>query len=187
MDFIFDIPRLHDFMNRTERVNRASMELDSWMIKMMLQSQAHFKFELRINCETLDQQLSSMTQIFSLQLPLLSHVEHFEIREPHHSLYDGTWEDETDRLQFLELFRLLTSVQSLYVSERFVHRVAASLKELVGEMAMEILPALRRLSLEGRQPSGPVQDAIQSFVAARQLTNRPVVVQPWEREELEDA
>jgi hypothetical protein len=188
VDPIFDIPRLCDFMSRTERAIQGSMEADSWMIKIILKSQALFKFELGITPdERLDRQLSSMTQIFSRQLLLLSQVEHFEIRQPSHSTYRRGWEDELDRLQLLELFRLLISVQSLFVSERFVHRVAASLKELMGEMAMEVLPALRSLSLEGRQPSGPVQDAIQSFVTARQLTNHPVVIHwqpaPWDDEE----
>jgi hypothetical protein len=74
-----------------------------------------------------------------------------------------------DSLQWLELFRLLIAVQSLHVSERLVHRVAAALKGLTGEMAMEVLPALHTLWLEGLQPSGPVQDAIKPFATARQL------------------
>jgi hypothetical protein len=181
MDFIFLIPRLYDFMSRTERVNRASMELDSWMIKIIFESQVQFKFELEIKCDMPDQQLSSMTQIFSQQFPLLSYIEHFEIREPPYSYYRGGWDYALDmaRLRLLELFGLLISVQTLHISERFVPPVAAALKELIGEMAIEVLPALRSLSLEGLQPSGPVQDAIKSFVTSRQLSNHPVVVQPW--------
>ena len=41
-------------------------------------------------------------------------------------------------------------------------------------------PALRNLSLEGLGPSGPVQEGIKSFVAARQLSDRPVAVQGWD-------
>jgi hypothetical protein len=188
---IFDISRLRDLMSRTGRANQACMETDSWMVKVKLESQTQFKFELGItHNERLDRQLSSMTQIFSQQLPVLSQVEHFEIREPSHSTYRRGWEDELDRLRLLELFRLLISVQSLFVSERFVHRVAASLKELIGERAMEMLPALHSLSLEGRQPSVSVQDAIQSFVTARQLNNHPVVIHwkpaPWDEPDEED-
>jgi hypothetical protein len=54
-------------------------------------------------------------------------------------------------------------VQNLYVSERLVNRVAAALKELTGEMATEVLPVLRSISLQGLQVSGPVQDALTSF------------------------
>jgi hypothetical protein len=188
MDLIFDIPRLHNFINRTlaERVNQASMELTSRGIKIIFAD----RFRLEIECERLDWQLSSMTRILSQQLPRLSHVERFEIREPLFLL--GVvrigWEDDPDMdpSQWLELFRLLIGVQSLFVSERLVHRVAAALKEVTGETAMEVLPALHSLSLEGLQPSGPSQDAIKSFAAARQLTTHPVLIQPWERPAFDD-
>ena len=179
MDLVFDIPQLHNFINRTlpERVNRTSMEFTGLGIRIIFGV-----FQLVIKCERLDWQLSSMTQILSQQLPFLSHVDHFEICEPVYSNSRIRWEDDPDMdpLQWLELLRLLIAVQSLYVSERLVHRVAAALKELTGEMAVEVLPALRSLSLEGLEPSGPVQDAIKSFITARQLTNHPVEVKPWE-------
>jgi len=185
MDLIFDISRLHDFMNRTERANQASMEFDSQMTKIILESQAPFGFELGIKCDRLDWQLSSMTQIFGQQLPLLSQIEYFQICEPHHHDPRANrigWEDDPDMdpLQWLELFRLLISVQSLYVSERFMHRVVAVLKELTGEMAIEVLPALSSISFQGLQASGPVQDAVNPFVTARQQTGHPVIIQPWE-------
>jgi hypothetical protein len=81
-----------------------------------------------------------------------------------------------DSLQWLELFRLFIAVQSLYVSENLVPPVAAALQELTGGMAIEVLPALHNLSLEGLEPSGHVQEDIQSFVMARQLSGRPVIV-----------
>jgi hypothetical protein len=191
MDLVFDIPRLRDFMNCTKTANQASMAFTSRTIMIMLDSQAQFKFELRIKCERLDWQLSSMTQIFSQQLPLLSQIEYFQIREPHSRdprFNPLGWEDDPDMdpLQWLELFRLLISVKSLYVSERLVQRVAATVKELTGETAMEVLPALDILSLEGLQASGPVQDAIKSFVTARHLTNHPVVIQSWDPQSPEE-
>jgi hypothetical protein len=195
MDLIFEIPRLHNFINRTlaERVTQASMEFTSRGIKIIYES----NFRLDIQCERLDWQLSSMTQILSQQLPVLSHVERFEIREPLFPLGDPCFrlddiriprEDDPDMdpSQWLELFRLLVAVQSLFVSERLVHRVAAALKELTGETAVEVLPALQGLSLEGLQPSGPVQDAMKSFATARQLTTHPVVIQPWEHPAFDD-
>jgi hypothetical protein len=188
MDLIFEMPRLHDFMNRAKRPNQAIMVFTTRTTKVMFESQDQFRFELGIKCERLDWQLSSMTQIFSQQLPLLSQIEHFEIREPHllPSDYDRIrWVDDPDMdpLQWLELFRLLVSVQSLYVSERFVHRVVAALKELTEEMAIQVLPALGSISLEALRAPGPVQDALKPFVTARQQTGHPVIdviIQPWE-------
>jgi len=70
-----------------------------------------------------------MAQIFS-QLPLLFHVEELQI------CTDG-WNHDLDREppQWLELFRLFTSVQSLYVCESMVPTVAAALRDLTKETA----------------------------------------------------
>jgi hypothetical protein len=177
LDLIFDIPRLHDFINRTESLGpstRAEIVFSGPLIKMTLGSP--IRFELEIKCERPDWQLSSMTQIFGQQLPLLSHIEHLEIRENTSASIKCKDDPDMDSLQWLELFRLFIAVQSLYVSENLVPPVAAALQELTGGMAIEVLPALHNLSLEGLEPSGHVQEGIQSFVMARQLFGRPVIV-----------
>jgi hypothetical protein len=115
-----------------------------------------------------------MTKVFSLHLPLLPHVELLQIMR--YSSREDIYMKTSD---WLALFRLFTSVQSLYVSEDLVPFVAAALQELTGELVMEVLPALRNLSLEGLEPSGPVQEVIESFVAARQLSDYPVTIQDW--------
>jgi hypothetical protein len=183
MNPIFDIPRLHNFINSTleQRVNQASIEFTGQGIQTIFGH--HFK--LGIKCQRPDWQLSSMTRILSQQIPVLSHVERFEIREPRFPPGDIRIGSEVDAhmvpSRWLALLRLLIGVQSLFVSERLVHCVVAALKELTGEMAVTVLPVLRSLWLEGLQPSGPVQDAIKPFVTARQSTDHPVVIQPWGR------
>jgi len=123
-----------------------------------------------------------MTQIFSQQLPHLSLVEQLEICQ---SPLELEWKDDPDMdsSQWLELFRLFVAAQSLHVSERLVSPVSRALQDLTGQMAMEVLPVLQTLFLEGLQPSGPVHEAIKSFATTRQLSHRPVVIQRWERQE----
>jgi len=77
---------------------------------------------------------------------------------------------------WLELFHLFIAVQSLYVSKTLAPPVATALRASEGG-TMEVLPALRNLSLEGHQPAR----SIQSFVASRQLSGHPIVIQNWER------
>ena len=183
MDLIFDIPRLRNFIDHTEGLkplNRAAIEFSGRMIKTVLGSSA--RFELEIRCERPDWQLSSITQIFSQQLPLLSHVEQLEIRE-FSSWRDLEWNDDPDMdsSQWLELFRLFISAQSLHVSERLVSPVARALQDLTAQTATEVLPVLRTLFVEGLQPSGPVHEAIKSFDSSRQLCQQPVLIQRWER------
>ncbi len=179
--FLTDInipsPWPHNFIDRTESLGpfkHAAMELYMPFIYMTFRSPTLFK--LNIECGRYNwSRRPSITEVFSLHLPLLPHVELLQITgDPS----DDTYMNSSD---WLELFQLFTAVQSLYVSEILVPFVAAALQELTGELAVEVLPALRILSLEGLQPSGPVQDGIGLFVAARQLSDCPVAIQGWDR------
>ena len=57
--------------------------------------------------------------------------------------------------------------------------------ELVGGGATEVLPILQNIFLEELQSSGPVQEGIQQFVAARQVTSHPITVSRWDSAELD--
>ena len=180
MDLIFDIPQLRHFLGRAERFkpfHQAWMEISDEGIMLSDSRETHGGFSLRILCERPDQKLSSMVQIFGQQLPLLSYVEQLEITQ----YRDIEWMDNqdmpVDTSLWLELFHLFNALQRLCVSAKAVPRVAAALQELKGERTMEVLPALHSLFLEGLKPSGPVPESINSFVAARQLSDRHVAVQ----------
>ncbi len=49
---------------------------------------------------------------------------------------------------------------------------------------MEVLPALQKDFVKSLDPSesGPIQEAIGKFVAARELSGHPTAVQRWEEE-----
>jgi hypothetical protein len=118
-------------------------------------------------------------------MALLSHVEQLWIHGILVRWASGEWTFDSgiDASQWRRAFRQLTSLQSLYVSRNLVTPVTAALQELTVGRVMEVLPVLDHLFLEGFQPSGFVQNAIMSFLADRQLTGHPIVVQPWERQE----
>jgi hypothetical protein len=184
MDLIFDIPRLCNFIDHTEGIkpfNHAIICCSSRAIEILFGLPAHL--ELKIICERPDWQLSSMTQIFSQQLPLLSHVEQLEIRESSSSRGELEWKDDSDMdpSQWLELFRLFVAAQSLRMSGKLVSPVTRALQDLTGQMATEILPAPQNLYLEGPEPSGPVHEAMKPFATARQLSHQPVVIQRWDQ------
>jgi hypothetical protein len=180
MDLIFEIPRLRQFIGRAERLqpfDQARMMFYERAIWIIIGS-----FELRIQCERPDWQLSSMVQIFGQQLPLLSHVEQLEIIQYPQANIEWIDNPDMDSLLWLELFHLFIAVQSLHVSEKLVPPIAAALQEFTGERTMEVLPALSSLFLEGLGPSGPVKKGITSFVASRQQFDHPVAMQSWERQ-----
>ncbi|KAH9990788.1 hypothetical protein BJV77DRAFT_1011270 [Russula vinacea] len=59
--------------------------------------------------------------------------------------------------------------KNLYISENSAQCIAPALQELVGGRVTDALPALESLFLEDFAPSRPVREAIEQFVAARQL------------------
>jgi len=56
-----------------------------------------------------------------------------------------------------------------------IRLVAPALRELAGEGATEILPALHNLALT-TSGSGPPKEAIEEFIATRQLHGQPVTL-----------
>jgi len=175
MDIDIPSPRPHNFIC-TESLgpfNRAAMRLSTSCIYMALRSPTLFKLDIECGRDHWPRR-SSMTDVFGLHLPLLPHVELLQIT------CDPSSEDiYMNSSDWLELFQLFIAVRNLYVSQNLVPFVAAALQELTGGIMVEVLPALRILSLEGLQPSGPVQDGIGLFVAARQLSDFPVTIQDW--------
>ena len=142
---------------------------------MVLESQTMFKLKI---ISEMSLQLSPMTQILSQQSPLLSHVQELKIDVDEAQWVNHVWQTFSDPgpSEWLELLRLFIAVQSLYVSIRGMPLIMSALQELAEGRAMEVLPALRDLSVERTQPE---EDATESLVAARQLSFHPVtVVQP---------
>ncbi len=174
----FDIPQVYKLIDRTERfkkLNQAQMNLCAWGAWTAFGSStgSPHALELRVNPIVLGRSL----RVPSI-LPLLSQVERLHVVE---EVKNGSkWQDR-DHTDWLELLNPFVSVKSLYVDERLGPSVAQVLQELAGERIMEVLPALHDLFLEGLQPSGSVQEALKPFVAARQCSNHPVVIQRWDR------
>jgi hypothetical protein len=184
---IFHTPRLAQFIGRTPN--------------LMVHDEAHaifsnFKAEftlprtirglnLEILCSESDWQLSMLAQICSSSLPLISSLEHLYIHEDEvNQSWRPHWQDDIENVQWLELLHPFTTVKALYLSRDIAARIAPALGELVGARATEVLPALQSLFLEEPHPLGPVQEAIDKFVATRQLSDHPIVVSRWDRKQL---
>jgi hypothetical protein len=137
--------------------------------------------DLEISCSQSDWQLSSLAQVSSSSFlrDLIPKVEYlyFENEWVLHR-----WQDDIEDSQWLELLHPFITVKDLYISEEFVPRIVPALRELTGDRVTEVLPALQTLFLDDPHPSGLVQEAIEQFVAARQLAGHPIAVSHWERQ-----
>jgi hypothetical protein len=175
IDPIFDIPRVHQFIDRTERLRSLG---HAWVLfgrnRIAIRLGLPTQIELTILSKKRNRQLSSLAHICDQHLPL-SGVEQLAVCE----LYRGTsfhWKEDMDSSKWLELFHPFIAVRNLYVAKQFVPFVTTALRELTGERTTEVLPVLNNLFLEGFEPPGPVQEAMKPFVSARQLSNHPIVI-----------
>ena len=183
---IFDFSQLVQFMIRTTRfgaLNEAHVNFEHSGVQVgylpppwIFGGDFWLKF-LKLSSLELDWQFSSLTQVVTSFSHSTYMVEYLYVYG-----LSSQWHDDNENMQWLEIFHSFTSVKNLYVSWNFSHCIALVLQDLVGESASEVLPALESLYLEDLQPSGPVEEAIGPFVAARQLLGHPVAVSHWKRE-----
>ena len=183
-DIDFNTPELIRFVSRSSTLrapNKAHVFFDSQTASVKLQSQASNEeyFEVTISCREPVWQLSSLAQICTTSLPLLSTMENLFISEGYDPPLD--WGDGIENIGWLELLPPFTSVKNLYLSKQFAPRIAPALQEITGGGTAEVLTALQNLYLEGFQPSESVEEGIKRFISARQLTNQPVAISVWDR------
>ena len=66
-------------------------------------------------------------------------------------------------------------MKNLYLSEELAPGMAIALQELVGGRIIEVSPSLQTIFIQELEPSAPFQENIGQFVAARQLSDHPIV------------
>jgi hypothetical protein len=180
---IFDFLELGQFMGRTpsfQEVNKAHVffDCDCVEVKSLPPIQIlDVRSEFRILSEFLEWELSSLAQVLTSFFPSIYTVEHLYITLPDNLVSE--WINTVENIQWLEIFRPFIAVKNLYICKETAQCIAPALQVLVGEGVTNVLPALETIFLEGLEASGPDEDAIGQFVAARQLLGHPVAVSHW--------
>jgi hypothetical protein len=181
-DIIFDAPQFIQFIGRTltsRALEIAHVVFRDRAASVNFLSQTNEKRSLKvgISCRSLGWQVSSLEQVCTSCLPPLSSMEDLYI-------YDHPdWRDNIGSTQWLELLHPFATVRNLYLSKDFASHIVPALHELIeSSEATEVLPTLQNIFLEGLQPSGPVQEGIEKFVAARHLFGHTIAVSRWERD-----
>jgi hypothetical protein len=179
----FDCPRIAQFINRTPTLgplDDAHVQFDDGTATVALPAGSTAPtFYIAILCREPDWQLSSIEQICNSSLHPLSTVEGLYIDHEYSHL---VWKnDAIENTLWLELLLPFTAVKNLYLSKEFSPGIAAGLQELVGGRITEVLPSLQNIFVEGLEPSGPFQENIGQFVAARQLSVHPIAISVWDK------
>jgi F-box-like len=180
---IFDLPQLFQFISRRPTLRapeKGHIAFDSKavIVKFPSQTSEYGVLSVQIPCTASEWQLSSVEQVCTSSLPLPSTLEDLYIFEDREN--PPRWQDDTENTLWLELLHPFAAVRNLYLCEKFVPRIAPALQELVGGTT-KILPTVENIFLEGFQPSRPLHEGIEKFVAAQRLTSHPVAVTRWDR------
>ena len=171
---IFDSPQLIQFISRIpwfKAYDRAQLQFNSSGVQVT-PIRVGWNLRLEILCRPSDWQLSSLAQV--LNSGFIPAVKRLAIVEQKWNT--PSWQDDIEISQWLEVLHPLTAVKYLHISHGLTPRIAPTLQELVGGRVTEVLPALQTLHLEETLSSGPVQESIGKWVAARQLAGCPVAV-----------
>ena len=173
----FSVPRLLQFMITLEhRFSRAVLLFYQKGVLMVLDNslvgtrpaQSTY-FQVKITCEHLDWQVSSIAQIFDNLRPLLSSVTDLTLDYREHTLSSELHNEVNSTLwrQILESFR---NVDILRVHKGLVGGVSRSLR-LDGEQPPELLPELQELVC----PTRSVDDkTFAPFIHDRKVAGHPV-------------
>jgi F-box-like len=169
---IFDTPLLRHFISYTETFkapHQARVAFRQYEVNVGLYlrigNSLHERLSLTISCRPSDWQLSSLAQVCDSALSPIP-MESLVI------LITGNWKDDVEIAQWPGLLHSFTSIQDLLIEEMSISH--GFLKQLAREI--EAFSALRNLYLECPQPPEPAMKMIGKFVAARQLSGRPVAV-----------
>ena len=180
---IFDTPQLFQFISRQTLMVPEEVDIrftsKTVIVKFPSQTSDFGVLSVGILCTASEWQLSSLGQVCTSSLPHVSTLEDLYIFEDRED--PPRWQDDVENTLWLDLLHPFAAVKNLHLSEEFVPRIAPALQELVGGRTTEVLPTLESIFLEGFQPSGPLHEGIEMFIAARQLINHPVIVSHWAR------
>ena len=120
-----------------------------------------------ISCKGIDWQVSHMAQVLSKFSAILSNIVLLQLK----AKVEEDSELEDTNVDWLHLLQQFFAVQTLRISRELAGHVALTLEELTAGMVGEVLPFLNSICLVGQSAS-----SIKKFVAARQLSGRPVTV-----------
>jgi len=178
---IFQVPQLFRFASRAQILEQAHQEARRMDAEIFFNENlvyinlyhgpvesGQILLDLQISCQGLDWQVSHLAVVLSQCSVILSNVGHLSI-----DAYDQqqSLRNDMDHIEWLELFRHFTTVETLEVSARLASHVADALKFVTVEMVPELVPTLQLLCLED-----VLVGRVEEFIAMRQVSGRPVTI-----------
>ncbi len=169
----FDCPRLSQFIDRTPTLvahDKARLQFDNWNAKVALLARSS-----TLTIETQSSLEAFISRLCDSFLHPLSTVEDLYIEHLH---FTGRFPRQN--ILWLQLLLPFTAVKNLYLSKELAPSIAAALQELV-DGRITVLPSLQNIFMKELEASGPFQENIGRFVAARRLSGHHITISDWDK------
>jgi hypothetical protein len=181
-DVNYEVPQLSAFINRSENSKqilsgKCLLHVDKDDNVLLLISdtisgeagqwdaETEHGILVRIECEGIEAQISHVAHVLSWISPVLPDIVHFTMD----SVLFMSERAFLDSLEWPQLLRQFSTIQTLLVSANISRLVSSALKYVDEERFAEILPALRLLCLEDQPLS-----SVQKFITLRRNCGHPV-------------
>ena len=167
----FSVPCLLHFMETTENLRFDSVKFEFFAslvyVRAYLREEAEvYPLSITVSCGPLDFRVFVVAQTLDFLGQIFSTVEHLTLEHKESS-------EEDNEVEWRELLRSFPNVKTLWVDDGLVEEFSRSLLLDDGELPLELLPELQKLTYSG---TGDTADAFTPFVDARQNAGRPVAL-----------
>jgi hypothetical protein len=173
-DLTFTLVGLTEFIQRTEGfgclIAHVIFNKDSASIDVSHYKQQG-KLSLRVNCEPLDWQIDSITQVGGALGRVLSSVEELTLYLDMEGM-PPNWESALDGVMWHEVLLSFSGVKKLHIGPSLTHELSQALKSVDGGLGRELLPDLQELEVQLKIDHA--KDAFSLFVESRESMGRPV-------------
>ncbi|KAH9167717.1 hypothetical protein EDB89DRAFT_2232256 [Lactarius sanguifluus] len=186
-DVDFEVPQLSEFIDRSEHLKQTLSTHCQVMLDEFDDAVDFFiggatsdetkgwdpdtGISVSILCEGINQQVLHLTRVLSSISPISPDMVHLAINSELFASEPLSELGDMDDAEWLQLLRPFSSVETLFVAEKFAGQISRALEDIAGAMVTEVLPALELLCLE-HQPLSSVGN----FVAVRRDSGHPVTI-----------
>ncbi|KAH9169986.1 hypothetical protein EDB89DRAFT_2072464 [Lactarius sanguifluus] len=185
LDSRFDVPRLSEFVNRSENLKRTLSGHCQIIVDDIGDAvdccigTPGDKVERRkpdtgiyvyLQCDWMQRKISHLTRMLNQISPILSDIIHFAINSER-SAWSRSSLGDLDYFKWLHFLRPFSSVQTLFVAAVFAGHVSFVLRDTVRLRVTDVLPALELLCIEDKPVS-----YLDELIAVRRDSGRPLTI-----------
>jgi hypothetical protein len=177
-DIIFTLVNLTEFMHRTEGfssgcfVSRVIFNKDGASVNAGHYEQWDVgRLSLHVNCEPLDWQIGSATQVCSALGNVMSGVEDLTLDLDADGM-PSDWNHPVDNREWHELLIPFIGVKKLHIGSSITLELSQALESVAGGLILELLPELQELEVQFE--IGHTKNAFLKFVKNRESVGHPI-------------